>query len=143
MKKIVLTAAILLAALPAMAQAPRAIDMTIVLPDLHGKPLIDYAQRTADDPDCKKCGGLTLGEVVATALLTERKDEPNVTAVEKAKRGALAIKLVNNPAAVLTAAETSEIIPLLNVWMPLVVADAIAILDPALDIQSGPDPKKP
>lgn len=127
--------ALSLLATPAFAaEAPRTIDMTTVITDLHGKPLPDGTQVTADDPQCTKCSPLTLGVVVASALLADRKDEPNLSAIDKAKRGALALRILNEKAAVLTATQASEITRLLTVWTPLVVARALPLIDPATDI---------
>lgn len=121
-------------AMPAFAADPRTIDMTTVIVDLRGKPIIDGGQATPEDPRCEKCEPLTLGVVVSTALLSERKDEPNLSSIEKGRRGLLAMRVADDKAAVLTSAQISEIIRLLNVWAPLVVARVIPMLDPAVDI---------
>lgn len=133
MKRLILAA--LLLSVPAFAaEAPRTIDMTTVITDLHGKPLPDGSKATADDPKCEKCAPLTLGTVVASALLAERKDEPNLSTVDKAKRGVLAMRIVDDKAAVLTAPQVSEIERLLNAWSLLVVARALPLIDPATDL---------
>jgi hypothetical protein len=130
-----------LTALPALAATPDAarpdghhtIDMMTVMTDIHGKPIIDFSQVTPADPKCEKCGPLTLGTVVASALLTDKPAGPGqltMSAIDKAKHGILAMQLLDNKAAVLSAAEASEIIALLNVWSPLVVARAVPLIDP-------------
>lgn len=136
MKHFALLAFLALAAPVFAAEAlpPRTIDMTTPITDLHGKPLPDGSQATQDDPKCEKCTALTLGTVVASALLAERKDEPNLSAVDKAKRGVLAMRIVDDKAAVLTAPQVSEIERLLTVWSPLVVARALPLIDPATDL---------
>ena len=123
----------LLASSAIAAEAPH-IDMMTVITDLHGKPIPDGSQATPADPQCQKCSPLTLGVVVATALLTDRKDEPNLSALDKAKRGLLAMRIVNDKAAALTAPQISEIERLLNVWPPLIVARALPLIDPATDL---------
>lgn len=113
---------------------PRPIDMTTVLMGPDGVPLKDGAMGAADDPTCSRCGPLTLGRVVATALLTDRKDETGLSTLDKAKRGALALRLLDDKAAVLTSAQITEIVRLLNLWAPVVVARALPLLDPNLDL---------
>lgn len=133
MKRLILTSLLLTA--PALAaESPRTIDMTTVITDLRGKPIPDGTQVTSADPKCDNCTALTLGMVAATALLADRKDEPNLTAVDKAKRGVLAMKILGDKAAVLTAPQVSEIERLLNVWPPLIVAKALPLIDPATDL---------
>jgi hypothetical protein len=128
--------AALFAAAPAFADPPaaRTIDMTAVITDMHGKPIPDASQAAADDPKCDKCGPLTLGTVVASALLAERKDEPNLSTLDKAKRGALAVRVLDDKAAVLTTTQIAEIVRLLNIWSGLVIARAIPLLDPNIDL---------
>lgn len=133
MKRLILVYPLLV--VPALAaEAPRTIDMTTVITDLHGKPIPDGTQVTSADPKCENCTALTLGMVAATALLAERKDEPNLSAIDKAKRGVLAMKIVDDKAVVLTAPQVSEIERLLNVWPPLIVAKALPLIDPATDL---------
>jgi hypothetical protein len=123
------------AALAAFAAEPaRSIDMTTILLDQKGKPIPDATQLTPDDPACAKCGPLTLGSAIATALLTERKDEPNVSSLDKARRAALALRLIDDKAATLTAKQTADIVRLMNLWGGIVVVRVLPILDPALDL---------
>lgn len=130
-----LVVAALIASAPAFADTPvRTIDMTTVITDMHGKAIPDATQATADDSKCDKCGPLTLGTVVATALLADRKDEPNLATVDKAKRGALAVRILDDRAAVLTATQIAEVVRLLNIWSGLVVARAVPLLDPNIDL---------
>jgi hypothetical protein len=121
-------------ALAADPAPPRVIDMTVVLTDLRGKPIVDTTQATVEDPQCARCGPLTLGTAVALALLTERKDEPNLSAVDKAKRGILAMRLLDNKAATLTGPETALIDRLVSVLSPMVVARVIPLIDPTVDL---------
>lgn len=135
MKRLVL--ATLLLSTPVMAAevpAPRTIDMTTVITDIHGKPIPDGSQITSDDPRCEKCTPLTLGTVVASSLLADRKDEPNLSTVDKAKRGTLAMRLIDDKEAVLTPPQITEIERLMTIWTPLVVARALPMIDPATDI---------
>ena len=133
MKRLIV--ALLILASPAFAEEPRTIDMTVVLKDAAGKPIADMTQSTPEDPQCAKCCHLTLGRAAATALLVERqKEEPNLAAVDKAKRGALALYITDNPAAKLTAAQIAEIVRLMNIWPPLIVVRSIPLLDPNIDL---------
>jgi hypothetical protein len=136
MKQLIL-ASLLLAASSALAAeppAPRTIDMTAVITDMHGKPLPDGAQASADDPRCEKCAPLTLGAVIASALLADRKDEPGVSTIEKAKRGSLAMRVIDDKAAVLNASQVADITRLLSVWSPLIIARAMPLIDPAVKL---------
>jgi hypothetical protein len=123
-----------LAAFAVDPPAPRTIDMTAVLVDQKGKPIPDPTMATPDDPACAKCTPLTLGAAVATALLTERKDEQGLSTLDKAKRATLALRLLDSKAATLTAKETADIVRLMNVWGGIVVVRALPILDPNLDL---------
>ena len=131
-------AALLILPLAAKAQtapSPRTVDMTTVLTDLHGKPIPDGTQATIADPQCAKCGPLTLGTAVALALLTDRgRDEPGLSAIDKAKRGVLAMRLLDASAAVLTAAEAAEIIKLSSILSPMVEMRLVPLIDPAVDL---------
>lgn len=121
---------------PAPDSAQRTIDMTTVIVDIAGKPVIDTTRATPDDPNCTKCGPLTLGTVVAASLLAERKEETNLSTVDKAKRGALAVKVMDNKAAVLTSAQIAEILKLMSIWSTLVVTRAVPLLDPNIDLST-------
>lgn len=134
MNRRLVLAALLLALSAAAPDGARTIDMTAVIVGTDGKPLLDTTKQMPDDPKCDKCGSLTLGSVVAAALLADRKDEPSITAVEKAKRGVLALRLLDDKAATLTATQIADITRLLSVWPPLVVARALPLLDPAVDL---------
>lgn len=116
------------------ADPPRTIDMTEVLTDQKGKPIPDATMASAEDPRCDKCAPLTLGAAVATALLTDRKEEPNLSSVDKARRATLGLRLLDNKAAVLNAKETADIVRLMNVWGSIVVVRALPLLDPNLDL---------
>lgn len=124
---------------PALAAAPSPVDMTTVILDQRGKPIPDTSQATPEDPKCEKCSPLTLGTVVATALLTDRgQTEPNLSAIEKAKRGVLALKVLDGKDVTLNAKETADVVRLLSIWPPLITARAIPLIDPNQDI----DPSK-
>lgn len=126
--------ALLLALTAAAPDGVRTIDMTAVIIGTDGKPLRDTTKQMPDDPKCDNCGSLTLGSVVAAALLADRKDEPGITSVEKAKRGVLALRLLDDKAATLNATQLADIERLLSIWPPLVVARALPLLDPAVDL---------
>lgn len=119
-----------------LATPALAVDMTTVIHDQHGKPVTDTSQASAEDPTCKQCTSLTLGSVVAAALLADRKEE-NLSAIEKAKRGVLAMKVATGKDVSLNAKETADIVRLLSVWPPLVVSQAIPLIDPNQDIDPG------
>lgn len=133
-RAIALAAALLAPLAARAADPPRTIDMTTVLTDQKGRPIPDATMATAEDPACGKCGPLTLGAAVATALLTDRKDEPNLSSLDKAKRATLALRVVDNKAATLTAKETADIVRLMNIWGSIVVVRALPVLDPNLDL---------
>ena len=114
--------------------APRPIDMTAVLMGADGKPMVDTTRVTPDDPKCERCGSLTLGTVVSMALLVDRKEDTTMDPVAKARRGILALSIMNNKTAVLTASQVAEITKLMSVWPPLVLARALPLLDPNLNL---------
>jgi hypothetical protein len=116
------------------APGPRPIDMTQVLIGPDGKPMTDTTKITADDPKCEKCGPMTLGTVVSMALLLDRKEDAQMDPVAKAKRGALGLAVIDNKAMVLNASQIAEITKLMSVWPPLVLARALPMLDPNLDL---------
>lgn len=116
-----------------MAEPPagRTIDMTVVLLDQNSKPIPDQSQATVADPRCEKCAPLTLGAAVAFALLSDHRDErPIPDALEKARRGALALSLLDNKSATLSADKTAKIIKLMDIWGPIVIVRAVPLLDP-------------
>lgn len=130
----------LLFATPALAQTPKPpvpVDMTTVLTDLKGAPIPDGSQ-AATNAECKqdfqKCPPLTLGTVIASALLMDRKDEPNLSTIDKAKRGYLAKEVLDNKAVVLSPAQVTEIEKLLSVWSPLIINDALPLIDPTVKL---------
>jgi hypothetical protein len=116
---------------PAFADAPpaRAIDMTVVLTDIQGGPVWDRPQ---SEPGARK---VTLGYAIATALLADHQGEQNLGAVEKAKRAALALRIVDEKAAVLTATEAADIVRLSNVLSAIVVLRVVQAVDPATDLK--------
>lgn len=135
MRYIILAATLIAApALALGADPPRTVDMTTVLLDQKGKPIPDATMATPEDPKCDKCSPLTLGAAVATALLTDRKDEQFLSSIDKAKRATLALRLLDNKAATLTAKETADIVRLMNIWGGIVVVRSLPILDPNLDL---------
>jgi hypothetical protein len=139
MKHITL-AALVIACTPALAQTPlpaRTVDMTTVLVDMNGAPLSDGSKVVIGPDgkaDCSKCGSLTLGAAVATALLTDRRDEQNLPAIDKAKRGALALKIMDDKASVLNPVQIEEIKRLLVIWSPLVLTRALPLIDPTVKL---------
>lgn len=149
MRNLFLIVALILPFAARGAEAPRTIDMTTIITDMHGRAIPDGSQAipligvdgkpvigpdAKPETDCSKCGPLTLGTVVASALFTDRKDEPYLPSLDKGKRGALALRIVDDKAVVLTATQVAEIIRLLGIWSPLIVARALPLIDPATDI---------
>jgi hypothetical protein len=104
--------------------------------DAFGKTIPDGSQAKTDDPKCEKCAPLTLGTVVATALLSDRKDETGMSALDKAKRGALAMRMLDNKAAVLTPAQVVEIEKLLTVWPTIIITRALPMIDPTVKLDN-------
>lgn len=119
---------------PTTPPGPHPIDMTQVLTGPDGKPMTDSTKVTPEDPKCEKCGPMTLGTVVSMALLLDRKEDAQMDPVAKAKRGALGLAVLDNKAMVLTAAQIADITKLMSVWPPLVLARALPLLDPNLDL---------
>lgn len=117
----------------AAAEAPRVIDMTSTLLDLKGQPIKDMTKATKEDPQCAKCGPLTLGVAVGLALTTPRQEE-HLSALDSAKRGALALRIYGEKSVTLTADQISMIIKLMDIWGPLITARAVPMLDPAQDL---------
>jgi hypothetical protein len=138
-REAIVTASLLLAS-PASspaagaAEAPRTVDMTQVVLDQKGDPVPDATQQTPDDPRCTKCGPLTLGAAIAVVLLIDHKDEPNINSLEKAKRAALATKILGNKEAVLTPQQVTEITKLMNIWTPIVISRVLPAIDPTVDL---------
>lgn len=129
-----LMAALLMLASIHAAHAGDIIDMTVVMTDMRGHPIPDGSEPHPADPDCGKCKPLTLGVVVAASLLSEDKD---AGAVEKARRGALALSLLDNKAAKLTAAQINDIVRLMRIWPTIVLTRAMPLLDPAVNLSTG------
>lgn len=123
-----------LAVSPAWADGD--IKLDVVITDSRGAPLKDPSQATKDDPTCDKCIPLTAAQAVAMALLTDQRDEiPAPTAIEKAKRGKLALEILDRPAAVkMTAQQITEVSKLMKIWGPIVDARVLPMLDPNLDL---------
>lgn len=120
----------------AMAQTPPTIDMTQVLLDEKGKPIIDAFEGVPDtkDPtkmDCSKCSELTLGRAIEHALFTVGQSEANISGDQKFARAVLAERIVNDKAAHLTAAEITLIkreVGLL--YNPLLIWRIFPLIDP-------------
>ena len=133
MRRFVLLLPLLIAS-HAWADGPRPIDMTTVLNGADGKPMVDSTKMTADDPRCDHCPPMTLGTVVSMALLVDRKEDAQMDPVAKARRGALGLSVIDNKSAVLTSAQIAEITRLMSVWPPLVLARALPLIDPNLNL---------
>lgn len=118
---------------PTAAHPPGEIDMTHVLVDDNGKPVIDLLMRDQGDPDCKLCGSLTLGAAIAHALTWTSEEDKNLTWEQRFARGFLAKKIRNDPKAKLSAGEVSVIERLLSrLYGAQILEQAISILDPGL-----------
>lgn len=126
-------------ALPALAdEAKRGIDMTIVMTDVHGKAIPDVSMATKEDPTCTQCPALTLGEAIAVALLSEHPEERSLDAVEKARRGLLAQRIIDGAVKSLDASQRAKIIKMMSIWGPIVSAKALPLIDPDLDLTDKP-----
>jgi hypothetical protein len=140
MMRLPILAAILLAPFAVAAQPasdpvspPRVIDMTVVLMDLHGKPLMEQAA-TAEDPKCEKCTPLTLGSAVSAALLTPRREDQGGSGFDAGKRLWLAEHLQNNKAATLTQAQGDMIVSRAGSLPPIIAGRLVQLIDPAVDL---------
>jgi hypothetical protein len=134
MRTITLIVALCIAIPTAMAQtkapSPYTIDMTVRLLDIAGQPITDPSQMTAADPQCAKCGPLTLGAAIATSLCTERREDASETALSKAQRCSLGMRKMHDAEAKLTIEELTTIKGHLGSWGPLVLARIIPLIDP-------------
>jgi hypothetical protein len=107
-------------ALCLLATTAWATDFTAVLSGLDGKPLV-----------AEGVPSMTLGEVVANALVNQFKDE-NPSGQDKVKRWALALRIHAAKDIELTADEVKLIKDLVaKAYGPLVVGQVWSILDPA------------
>jgi hypothetical protein len=116
MRKTVFTLVICL-----LATVTHATDFTTVLAGLDGKPLV-----------AEGVPSMTLGEVVANALVNQFKDE-TPTGQEKVKRWALALRIHNAKGDVELTADDVKLIKDLvaKAYGPIVVGQVWSILDPA------------
>ena len=106
------------------------IDMTAPLIQLNGQPFADPAQASKADPDCSKCGPLTLGSAIAEALCANSPDVQHEDALAKFRACSLGERLQNDKAAHLTAAEVTQIEARLGLWSPGVLVKIIPVIDP-------------
>ncbi len=128
--KLSILSAFLLFASPALAQE-RVIDMTQMLSDLDGKVIPDQIGRDPVDEQCTRCNVLTLGIVIAHALMWSSPDDQKLSAEQKFSRGMMAERLRNNKTATLDAGETKVIQDLLaRLYGPAIMLPAMKILDP-------------
>jgi len=138
--KAILLALAVLAALTKLAGAQpaplHAVDMSVVLKDLHGKPIKDAFQQTANDPTCEKCDDLTLAAAVTRVLLVRTKDDAQMDPLQSWALQDLARK-VNLPGTVtLNAKERAVIVErLLKIYgglsmQSVVLGAAIPLVDP-------------
>jgi hypothetical protein len=111
--------------------APHPIDMTAVMMGDQGVPLKDVADRTAEDPDCKKCRDLTLGRAVVNALFVMLPEERDLSGEQKFSRGLLAKRVESDPKAQLSAEEIAVVKRLIGkTYGTAVVVQAYQMLDP-------------
>lgn len=130
MTKIRYVVAVVLAAfvLVASGSGPAAaVDFSVTLSQLDGKPFIDTNNRPIVT---------TLASVCETALLSSYQDEPNLPGMEKAKRYWLAKKIhdaADSAAGLSLAAEELALIKNLvaKQFGPAIVGLAWSLLDPA------------
>ena len=113
------------------ADPARPIDMTQVLVDADGKPIVDPFQMTKDDPECLKCGHLTLGRAIEHALFAALPDD-KTPAEQKWARGVLAEKIKEDPHATLTAEELVVVKRVVGeVYSARLLVAMYPLLDPA------------
>lgn len=107
------------------------IDMTAILLDDKGNPILDPFEADPKDPQ-KILPPLTLGSAIAHALFAAFPDEQNLGWEAKFTRGMMAERLRNNPEVELTAEELTVIKRLLGkLYGVAIVMRAIPLLDPA------------
>lgn len=110
--------------------APRPIDMTVTMLDERGAPMKDPFQLTRDDPECAKCGPLTLGHAIAHALFYPEKGDA-LTGDQKWARGVLAQRVRDDKASELSSEEVTVIKKALaQVFGGIVLVQAYPMLDP-------------
>jgi hypothetical protein len=147
MKAYVLAGVLLLAGIQVGMAAdtppPRVIDMTVVLKDPQGKPIIDQLEGKADATkpggiDCSACGNLTVGHAIANALFANLPSETNAQGVssvspeQKWARGALAERIKDDKTATLTASEIVVVKKLVGqVYGTNVIMQIFPLLDPS------------
>jgi hypothetical protein len=94
---------------------PHTINMTTILKDENGRPLIDQFEAVTDttknppSSDCSKCGPLTIGHAIYHSLLASLPQEQSVTAEQRWARGMLAERVKDSTDATLTANEVTVI----------------------------------
>ncbi len=131
----------------AYADAPAPPLMAAPLMGLDGATPIPNGQPTTADPTCAKCAPLTLGDVVEIALLKPLPgDDPDPTApgrgapqapsaaqtTQGLARVALAVRVHNDPNAVLTVKERALVVHRIEVMAPgsLLAYRAVQLLTP-------------
>jgi hypothetical protein len=142
MKRLALALAFL--ATPAFAQPaaptpPHTIDMTAVLMDDSGKPLVDGSrQECRGDPDLTKIPEckMTAGRAIAIAMCNDRPDDRNEAALDKAKRCYLGRHLETKTDAVLTGPQISQIEGRLGAWPGNLLVQLIPLIDPAQSLEA-------
>lgn len=100
-----------------------AIDFTVVLTDLDGKPITTEAQGKGET--------VTLGKAAATALLMSFPDEQNLDGAEKVKRFGLAVKIREAKDVALSAEDVALVKKVIaKTYGALIVGRAWPLLDP-------------
>lgn len=127
---------VLLGIAPALASAGT-IDMTTALVDpMHGGKQFPDPNQAVLTPtgqqDCTKCGPLTLGMAIATAMCagTQEHGASGGTPLQKAQDCSLGQRLIGDKAASLTAAQIKTIEDDMGIWSPAVGAQVIKLIDP-------------
>jgi hypothetical protein len=106
------------------------VDMTVALTDETDKPIkdtfgIQRVEELADAPD------LTLGRAIMHALFNTFPDERELSADEKWARADLAMRVKDDPNAVLTAEQVAKIKKLVGkLYGGLIIMRAFPMLDP-------------
>jgi hypothetical protein len=113
MYRLVFATALLASPLVAYAQkapdpVPHTVDMTAYIRDAQGKSILDFMTRAdADDaqkdPACTSCKPLTMGALLARALVGSYKGEETLDLGQRIARAVLAQRIKDQTAAALSA----------------------------------------
>lgn len=122
MKGFMLLAVVLTFSSPAMA-----IDWSAPVLSPDGKPIADCE---VDHPDCGKIA--TLGKIASTALFMQFPDEQSITGEEKFRRGALAMRIMDDKDYPLQAEDILRVkTAVAKGYSPLIVLRVWTAIDPS------------